>query len=81
MERPMAQLIVRNLSDDLVLALKRRAARSNRSAEEEHREILRAALQGTRRKSFAQLLAAMPNVGTDGDFARSQQDSRAPDFD
>jgi plasmid stability protein len=76
----VAQLIVRNLSDDLVLALKRRAARANRSAEEEHREILRAALQGTRRKSFAQLLAAMPNVGKDEDFARSQEDTRAPDF-
>ena len=77
----MAQLIVRNLPDELVLALKRRAARSNRSAEEEHREILRAALQGTRRKSFAQLLASMPNVGKDEDFARSQEDSRQSDFD
>lgn len=77
----MAQLIVRNLTADLVLALKRRAARANRSAEEEHREILRAALQGTRRKSFAQLLAAMPNVGKDDDFARSQEDTRPSDFD
>jgi antitoxin FitA len=77
----MAQLIVRNLTADLVLALKRRAARANRSAEEEHREILRAALQGTRRKSFAQLLAAMPNVGKDDDFARSQEDTRRSDFD
>jgi antitoxin FitA len=77
----MAQLIVRNLPDELVLTLKRRAARFGRSAEEEHREILRAALQGTRRKSFAQLLAAMPNVGEDGDFARHQEDGRAPDLD
>jgi plasmid stability protein len=77
----VAQLIVRNLSDDLVFALKRRAARANRSAEEEHREILRAALQGTRRRSFAQLLAAMPNVGKDEDFARNQEDSRTSDFD
>ncbi len=76
----MAQLIVRNLTDELFLALKRRAARGNRSAEEEHREILRAALQGTRRKSFAQLLVAMPNVGKDEDFARNQEDQRAPDF-
>lgn len=77
----MAQLIVRNLPADLVLALKRRAARANRSAEEEHRAILRAALQGTRRRSFAQLLAAMPNVGKDEDFARSQEDGRTPHFD
>ncbi|MEO8314340.1 MAG: DNA-binding protein [Pseudomonadota bacterium] len=77
----MAQLIVRNLPDGLVVALKRRAARANRSAEEEHREILRTALQGTRRRSFAQLIAAMPNVGKDEDFARNQQDARSPDFD
>jgi antitoxin FitA len=77
----VAQLLVRNLPEELVLALKRRAARANRSAEEEHREILRIALQGTRRRSFAQLLALMPNAGKDEDFARSQEDSRAPDFD
>lgn len=77
----MAQLLVRNLPEELVRALKRRAARANRSAEEEHREILRIALQGTRRRSFAQLLALMPNAGKDEDFARSQEDSRAPDFD
>ena len=76
----MAQLIVRNLPDDLVLALKRRAARANRSAEEEHREILRMALQGTRRRTLAQLLTAMPNVGEDADFQRSQDDARSPDF-
>ncbi len=36
----MAQLMVRNLEEDLVRALKRRAAKHNRSAEQEHREIL-----------------------------------------
>lgn len=77
----MAQLIVRNLPNELVQALKRRAARANRSAEEEHREILRAALQGTRRKSFAELLATMPNAGKDEDFARSQVDARRQEFD
>jgi plasmid stability protein len=77
----MAQLIVRNLPDELVLALKRRASRFSRSAEEEHREILRAALLTTRRKSFAQLLTQMPNVGKDADFTRSRNDSRNPDFD
>lgn len=77
----MAQLLVRNLSDDLVRALKRRAAHADRSAEEEHREILRAALLPTHRKSFAQLLAALPNVGNDKDFVRSQEDTRTADFD
>jgi len=72
----MAQLMVRNLPDELVLALKQRAARLNRSAEQEHREILKAALQGPRRKRLADVLANMPNVGEDADFVRDQADSR-----
>jgi plasmid stability protein len=68
----MAQLMVRNLDASLVKALKRRAAEQNRSAEQEHREILKAALQGARRKSLAEVLEAMPNVGMDEDFARKQ---------
>ena len=72
----MAQLMVRNLADDLVRALKQRAARHNRSAEQEHREILQAALRGPRRRSIAEVLAAIPYVGTDADFARRQVDRR-----
>ena len=72
----MAQLMVRNLPDELVRALKQRAAKHNRSAEQEHREILKAALQGPRRKPLADVLASMPNVGTDSDFAREQADRR-----
>ena len=67
----MAQLIVRNLEENLVRELKLRAARHGRSAEEEHREILRAALGRRRRKlSFKALLQAMPAVGDDADFDR-----------
>lgn len=40
----MGQLIVRNLDDAVVEALKVRAAAHGRSAEAEHREILRDAL-------------------------------------
>jgi plasmid stability protein len=72
----MAQLVVRNLSDDLVKALKQRAAKHNRSAEQEHREILEAALRGPRRRRLADVLAAMPNVGKDEDFTRDQSDAR-----
>jgi antitoxin FitA len=72
----MAQLVVRNLSDDLVKALKQRAAKHNRSAEQEHREILEAALRGPRRRRLADVLAAMPNVGKDEDFNRDQIDAR-----
>ena len=40
----MASLHVRNIDDEIVVRLKERAARHGRSAEAEHREILRAAL-------------------------------------
>lgn len=68
----MANLIVRNLERSVVDALKKRAARRGRSAEAEHRAILESALARTRRKTFAQVLAAMPNVGRDQDFARKE---------
>ena len=73
----MAQLMVRNLPEELVVALKRRAAKRNRSAEQEHREILKAALRGPRRKALAEVLADMPNVGEDEDFVRQQEDRRS----
>jgi plasmid stability protein len=66
----MAQLMVRNVDEVVVRALKQRAARRQRSAEQEHREILKQALLGPRRRSLAEVLAAMPNVGDDLDFAR-----------
>lgn len=67
----MAQLIVRNLDPVLVQRLKERAARNGRSAEAEHREILRVALTDEdTRPSFVELLLQMPNVGEDEDFAR-----------
>ena len=40
----MTDLTVRKVSDELVAALKRRAASNGRSAEAEHRELLHAAL-------------------------------------
>jgi antitoxin FitA len=58
MERRMAgNLHVRNLDDDLIARLKRRAARHGRSAEAEHREILRQALVGEVEPSFETLAA------------------------
>jgi plasmid stability protein len=68
----MADLIVRNLDRSLVEELKKRAMRRGRSAEAEHRAILETALARTRRKTFAQALATIPDVGTDEDFARKQ---------
>ncbi len=65
----MSQLIVRNVAEDIVRALKRRAARHGRSAEAEHREILREALrEDAERASFKAVLGSMPDVGEDADF-------------
>jgi plasmid stability protein len=65
------QLIVRNLEEEVVLELKLRAARHGRSAEAEHREILRQALlPAGERKSIKDFLLAMPDVGEDADFER-----------
>ena len=73
----MAQLIVRNLDEEIVKRLRRKAAESGRSVEAEHREILREALiKGRARKSLKQHLLDMPNVGRDEDFARRQDKGR-----
>lgn len=67
----MAQLIVRNLEDEVVRRLKLRAAEHSRSAESEHREILRAALMtAPTGRSLKDALMAMPDVGDDAEFAR-----------
>jgi plasmid stability protein len=50
-------LHVRNLDDDLIARLKRRAARHGRSTEAEHREILRQALVNEAEPSFEKLAA------------------------
>ena len=52
-------LHVRNLDDELIDKLKRRAARHGRSTEAEHREILRQALAGEDEPSFDQLAAEL----------------------
>lgn len=68
----MAKLVVRNLDCSLVQALRKRAVRHGHSAEAEHRSILESALAHTWRKTFAQVLSTMPNVGRDVDFVRKQ---------
>jgi plasmid stability protein len=67
----MANLVVRNLDQRIVEALKQRAARHGRSAEAEHRAILEEVLISVpRKKSFAEVLSSMPHVGQDEDFKR-----------
>ncbi len=66
-------LIVRNVDARIVRSLKERAARNGRSAEAEHRAILEAALRRPRKRSLYEVLAAMPNVGKDSDFAPTRE--------
>ena len=66
----MANLIVRDIDESLVRALKQRAAGHGRSAEAEHREILASVLRRPRKRHLAEALAAIPNAGRDEDFAR-----------
>jgi len=71
----MANLIVRNVDERVVRALKSRAGKHGRSAEAEHRQLLETALLKSRAKSFAEVLASIPNVGKDADFARIDDDA------
>jgi plasmid stability protein len=79
----MANLVVRNLDQRIVDALKQCAARHGRSAEAEHRAILEEVLLGIpKKKSFAEALASMPNVGQDEDFdCLEEADEEAHVFD
>lgn len=61
-------LVVRNVDEDIALALKQLAASHGRSAEAEHREILKSVLQRPKRRSVADVFSSMPNVGEDSDF-------------
>ena len=72
----MSQLVVRNLPPEIVSRLRKRAAKNGRSAEAEHREILRAALMGSSAISLKDFLLEMPAFGEDADFARARRKSR-----
>jgi|HubBroStandDraft_3_1064219.scaffolds.fasta_scaffold600552_1 plasmid stability protein len=74
----MADLLVRGVDDEIVRALKERAGAHGRSAEAEHRAILAAALARPRRRTLAEVLASMPDVGVDADFERVDSPERSP---
>ncbi|HDR9474407.1 FitA-like ribbon-helix-helix domain-containing protein [Burkholderia multivorans] len=76
----MANLLVRNVDEALVQSLRERAAAHGRSAEAEHREILAKALRKPQRKTFAEVLMSIPNVGEDADFARVDEGGAANVF-
>lgn len=74
----MPDLLVRNVDANIIQALKRRAGARGHSAEAEHREILAAALVGLQKRSLADVLASMPDVGRDSDFERLSPEGGAP---
>jgi antitoxin FitA len=76
-EAKVANLIVRGVDESVVRALKEQAGLHGCSAEAEHRAILLAALVRPKKKTFAQVLAAMPNVGVDDDFVRLSTNDKA----
>ena len=64
MEVIVGNLLVRDVSEDLVVRLKRRARASGRSAEAEHREILRRALSEDDGARFEELAAQLRALTT-----------------
>ena len=69
----MAQLMVRNLSDDLVTALKQRAGQTQSQCRARaSRDSGGCTPAPGKRRRFAEVLASIPNVGRDDDFAREQ---------
>jgi len=77
----MAHLIVRNIEEALVRLLKIRATRHGHSAEAEHRDILRGALQPkSDGQSIKAFLLEMPDVGKDEDFERNRNITRKVEF-
>ena len=66
----MAHLTVRNVSQEVVDALKRRAAANSRSVEAEHRELLREALLGTDGDFAAQARALRSRLHSPADSTK-----------
>jgi antitoxin FitA len=77
----MASLIVRNIDESIVKALRKRASLHGVSAEAEHRKILEQELLQPKRKSLVEVLMQIPDVGKDSDFERVHDDSGANVFD
>ncbi len=75
----MADLIVRGVDDEIERALEARAVTHGLSAEAEHRRILAEALTRPPKRTFAEILSSMPDVGRDEDFQRVQGSGTAGD--
>ena len=77
----MPDLLVRGVDEVLAKALEERVGARGRSAEAEHREILKEALVRPRKHALAELLASNPDVGTDADAAQVWGRLRAPNHE
>lgn len=79
----MPNLLVRNVDEETVMALKAQAGEHGVSVEAEHRKILQTALHRPKARSFIHTLLDIPNAGQDEDFLRSDnvigRDSHVPD--
>ncbi|MFM7193013.1 MAG: FitA-like ribbon-helix-helix domain-containing protein [Microcystaceae cyanobacterium] len=71
----MANLIVRNIDSAILSVLKQRAGLHGISAEAEHRCILEQVLLQPSKRSLAEVLTLIPDVGLDADFERVQDNS------
>lgn len=79
----MAQLIVRNLEEEVVRLLRLRAGQEGVSVEEAHRRLLRRALleeTAATPPSFKDYLLGLPDAG-EAVFQRSKAAPRTVDFD
>jgi antitoxin FitA len=61
--------ITRNSEAEAAQSIQEPDTRIGRDVSAEHRAILQVALAQTSGRSFNELLASMPNVGEDSDFA------------
>ncbi|WP_058556467.1 hypothetical protein [Thiohalocapsa sp. ML1] len=77
----MANVLVRDVDEDVSQEPKEQARARGVSAEPEHRRILEAARLRPSRRSFLQALADMPDVGRDEDFVRRHDETAPPVFD
>lgn len=79
----MAQLLVRDLEDEVVSALRAKAAEEGTSVEEAHRRVLRAfaGRRGRMRKNFKAFLLSFPEAKIDEDaFERRRNLPRETDL-
>lgn len=77
----MAQLVVRNIEEDVKTRLRRRASRHGRSMEEEVRDILRNAVRSdsiSTPRLGSRLRARFAGIGIDGDIEELRGEPARP---